>query len=156
VIQDFRDRVNGIAWIEASGVSYLVAGCGDGVVGAWQVQHGEDHCDTSLRWMTTKGVFDVKDATIQDVQGLSHLNRQLLTQREAVGEPAHRLREASKKLTTMASVVSNLKASSNTTVEPALTVSTLVEQLMQWLQQAQDPLCQDIVAAIVKTIDGYK
>ncbi|KAK3805552.1 MAG: WD40-repeat-containing domain protein [Benniella sp.] len=84
VIQDFQDRVNSVAWMEASGVNYLVAVCEDGVMGAWQVQHDGSRCDVSLRWMPTKGVLDVKDATLQDVQGLSHLNSMLLKQRGAV------------------------------------------------------------------------
>ncbi|KAK3816668.1 MAG: WD40-repeat-containing domain protein [Benniella sp.] len=91
VIRDFQDGVNGIAWIEAAGVSYLVTGCGDGVVGVWQILLDGDPCDVSLKWMTTKGVLDVEEATIQDVQGLSQINRKLLEQRGAVGGPIQRL-----------------------------------------------------------------
>jgi hypothetical protein len=81
VIQDFQDGVNDVVWIESLGVNSLVAGCFDGVV-------GEDQCDVSLRWKTTNGELDIKDETIQDVQGLSHLNRKLLKQQGALGEPA--------------------------------------------------------------------
>ncbi|KAK3816625.1 MAG: WD40-repeat-containing domain protein [Benniella sp.] len=155
VIQDFQDGVTRIDWSEVSGVNYLVAGCRDGVVGAWKVQIDEDRCDVSLKWMTARGVLDVNDTTIQDVQGLSHQNRQLLKQRGAVEDPINRLREVGKNVTTMASVVSKLKASSTATAEdPALGSGGSFEQLGQLLEQAKDPLIRDMVAVIVKNING--
>jgi hypothetical protein len=108
VIQDFQARVTHIAWTDVSGVSYLVAGCDDGVVGAWQVLLDGGRCDVSLKWMTTKGMLDVKDATIQDVQGLSPLNRKLLKQRGAVGEPVQGSNEAIKRVATVVSATSDL------------------------------------------------
>ncbi|KAK3816620.1 MAG: WD40-repeat-containing domain protein [Benniella sp.] len=155
-IRDFLDHVKDIAWVESSGVQYLVAGCEDGVVGAWQVLLDGDRCDISLKWMTTKGVLDVKDATIQGAQGLNQLYEKLLKQRGAVGEPSHRLLEASKKVATMASVVSKLKTPSSEVDSINLTANASVEQLEQWLEQAKGTLYQDIVAAIVKSINGYK
>jgi len=101
VIEDFQDSLSCYTWCEASDGNYLVTGRTDGVVGAWQLRHSEDHYDSPLRWMAGKGELDVTGAIIQDVHGLSHLNEQLLRQRGAVGEPIHRLQEASKKLTTM-------------------------------------------------------
>ena len=147
-----------IAWIETCGVSYLVAGCTDGVVGMWQVLVDEGYCDVSLKWKTTNGELDMKDATIQDVQGLSQLNRKLLKQRGAVGEPVHHLREARKKLATMASVVSNLKSTSERAVEnPSFTRSALAKELEQKFehkfQQAKDSLFQDLMA-VVENIHG--
>ncbi|KAK3810989.1 MAG: quinon protein alcohol dehydrogenase-like superfamily [Benniella sp.] len=96
-IQDFQSEVYDIARIESSNVNCLVAGCRDGVVGMWQVLVDDDHCDVSLKWKTTTGELDTKNADIHDAQGLSQLNRKLLKQRRAVGEPAHSVREASKK-----------------------------------------------------------
>jgi hypothetical protein len=128
-----------IAWIETSGASCLVAGCFDGSMGMWQVRTDDDHCSARLRWRATTGELVVKDATIQDVQGLDRLDRQLLEQRGAVGEPVHRLRDASKKLATMASVVSKLKTPSDRTEEhPALTKGALMEELEQRFQQMME------------------
>jgi WD40 repeat protein len=160
VIQDVPAKVSSIAWTEASGVNYLVTGFNNGAVGAWKVQIDEDLCDVSLSWMRTKGVLNMMDATIHDAQGLSPLNRQLLKQRGAVGDPIDRLREASK-VTTMASVVSKLKASSNNTAaeDPTLRPSGSLEQLKQLeqlLEQGNDPPFQDIVATIVRIIQRYK
>jgi hypothetical protein len=137
VIQDFQGVVYDIVWIKSSNVNYLVAGCSDGVVGMWQVLVDEDHCDVSLRWKTTSGELDMKDATIQDVQGLSQLNRKLLKQRGAVGEPADRLREAGKKVTTMVSVVAKLKgASESAAVEgPSFPGSDAIKELEQKFEQ---------------------
>jgi len=165
VIQDFQDEVNDITWIESSGHNYLVAGCGGGggVVGMWQVLVVGDRFDVNLKWMTTNGELDMKDAIIQDVQGLSQLNRKLLKQRGAVGDPAHTLREAGKKVAAMASVVSKLRITPDTAAaeSPAITSSALTKDLEQTFeqkfQQAKDSLFQfkdslflNVMAAVEK------
>jgi len=63
----------------------------------------------------TNGMLTVTDASIEDVQGLSGLNKELLRQRGAIGEPENLLHGASKKIAVMASVVSKLKPLSNET-----------------------------------------
>jgi WD40 repeat protein len=157
VIQDYKSNVLVMAWIEASDTNYLVAGCGDGSMGMWQVRIAEDHDHVSLCWRPTTGELDLEDANIQDVQGLNHLDRQLLKQRGALGEPVPRLRGASKKLATMASVVSKLGILSSKPAEDS-TVTTGVsgEQLGQSLELEKDPLFQDVVASIVKIIHRHK
>ncbi|KAK3820406.1 MAG: hypothetical protein J3Q66DRAFT_399788 [Benniella sp.] len=113
--------------------------------------------------MATNGGLNVHGATIQNAHGLSELNRQLLVQRGAVGKPTHRLREASKKVATMASVVSKLKTLSHRTDESlVLTVNLSVEQLERleqlekFLEQTRDPVWQELVASITKTIHENK
>ena len=59
----------------------MVAGCGDGVVGMWQVIMDEDRCQVRLHWKTTNGKFSAEDAIVQDVQGLSPLNERILMTR---------------------------------------------------------------------------
>jgi len=143
VIQDFQTSVIDIAWNKSFDLDYLAAGCGDGEVGMWQVLVSEERLGVSLRWKTSKGDLDLMDATIQDVQGLSQLNRKLLKQRGAVGDPAHRLREASKKATTMVSVVSKLKTLPDKDFEsPSLSSKAVVKELEQTFQQANDSLSQ--------------
>ncbi|KAK3828964.1 MAG: WD40-repeat-containing domain protein [Benniella sp.] len=160
VIQGFQDRVRDIVWIEASSVNYLITGCSDGTVGRWKVEMNEDPCPVTLQWSTMTGALNVNDASIQDVRGLSQLNRQLLAQRGAAGEPVHHLREASKKLVTMASAVSKLQTPSDKTKEdPASTTSVSMDQLEQWLEQGKGILDQDVVdvvASIVKVIHKHK
>jgi hypothetical protein len=51
---------------------------------------------------------------------LSQLNKQLLRQRGAIGEPEYLLHEAGKKVATMASVVSRLKQLSGCKVHESL------------------------------------
>jgi WD40 repeat protein len=145
VIQGFQRGVWDISWIEAPGVNYVATVCSDGAVGMWKMEIGEDHCHASLHWTVAKGELNVLNATIQDAKGLSELNNQLLVQRGAVGEPAHQLREASKKLAVMASVASKLKTLDKTDENPALTANASVEQLEQ-----------ELVAAIVDTVRRYK
>ncbi|KAK3816653.1 MAG: hypothetical protein J3Q66DRAFT_441040 [Benniella sp.] len=158
VIQDFQDRIGGIIWIGASGVDYLVAGYGNGVVGIWQVRYDRSHCDVSLKRMATNGMLDVKDATMRDVQGLSPLNRQLLKQRGAVGEPMQRLQGTSTNEVIMVSVVSNLEATSSDTAAGNSTLRGIgsLEQLEDLLEQAEDPFYRDMMAFIVKNITRSK
>ncbi|KAK3828430.1 MAG: hypothetical protein J3Q66DRAFT_434963 [Benniella sp.] len=159
VIQGFKAGVNAIEWIVASSVDYIATGCSEGVVAMWKVEGIEDHCDVhvSLHWGTVNGELNVEDTAIQNVQGLSQLNRQLLLQRGAVGEPVHRLREASKELATMASVVSQLKTPSNRPDEGlVLPGGPSVEQFEQWLEQGKGLLCQDFVAFIMEIIRRHK
>jgi len=109
VIRDFQHKVSNIAWVETPNAKYVVAGCWDGVVGMWQVIMDEDQCQVRLHWKKTNGMFDVQDATIQGVKGLDSLNKRILKQSGAVGEPAHREREGSKEEATVAPVVSKFK-----------------------------------------------
>jgi len=158
VIQGFQDEVMDIDWMEGLiGVNYLATGCKDGMVGMWKVEDDKDRCDVSLHWTTMRGVLNVVGATIQNVQGLSQLNKQLLLQRGAVGEPVHLLRDISKKLAITASVVSKLKAPLDKTEEsPALVTSLSIEQ---WLEQGKSILRQDAadaVISIVRVIHGCK
>ncbi|KAK3813981.1 MAG: WD40-repeat-containing domain protein [Benniella sp.] len=81
VIQDFQHGVKDIAWVQTPNAQYVVAGCEDGVVGMWQVIMDGDRCQVRLHWKTTNGMFNAEDAIIQDVQGLSPLNEQILMRR---------------------------------------------------------------------------
>ncbi|KAK3813183.1 MAG: WD40-repeat-containing domain protein [Benniella sp.] len=151
VIQGYKGSIMDIAWIESSGINYLVAGCLDGFVGMWQVRIDDHQSQVSLRWMSTNGKLDVEEATVQGLQGLSPLDMQLLKQRgAAVGEPAHRLREASKKVTAMTSAVSTLK--DGVVKDPDMTVHMMVEQLQQRVEQVQDPLFRNILSGFVRDI----
>ena len=76
-----------------------------------------DQSRVRMRWGLTNSQLVVEDTCVQDVQGLSDLNRRLLKQRGVTGEPNLRLSEAGKKVMSMASVVSKLKASSSSTTE---------------------------------------
>jgi hypothetical protein len=78
----------------------------------WQVVEDGDECHVRLRWRPVNGELVLEDTLIQDVHGLSQLNRQLLKQRGAAGDPFG-LREASKKVASMVSVISTLKQSSS-------------------------------------------
>jgi len=68
-------------------------------------------------------------ASIQDVRGLTSLNKQLLKQRGAKGEPENLFREAGKKVITMASAVSRMRKPSDRTVPgPSSTTNTSDEK----------------------------
>jgi hypothetical protein len=83
----------------------------------WELMDDGDLYNVRLRWSSMNNGLAVTDAGIQDVQGLSQLNKQLLKQRGAIGEPVHRLRDASRRLTSMVSMVSKLKLPPQNKVE---------------------------------------
>ncbi|KAK3828965.1 MAG: WD40-repeat-containing domain protein [Benniella sp.] len=131
-IQGFQDGVNAVLWTEDSGLHHLITGCSDGMVGRWKVEMNEDHCPVALHWMIMTDALNMNGVSIQDAQGLSQLNKQLLVQRGVVGEPVNRLREVGKKVATMASVVSKLKTHSVKTEEDPVSASVfLMDQLEQ-------------------------
>jgi len=109
VIQNITGAVNTIGWNATSYADFLVTGNGDGSVLKWEVMNGEDLCHVRLGWHITNGTLDVTGASIQDAQGLSRVNKQLLKQRGAIGEPENLFRASRNKLITMATVMSKVK-----------------------------------------------
>jgi len=101
-------------WMSPDDDSFIT-GDGGGSVRRWDVMKEGDQHRVRMRWSSTNGQLTLESACVQEVQGLSDLNKRLLKQRGATGEPSVRLREASTKVMTMASVVSKLKSSSSNT-----------------------------------------
>jgi len=108
VVENFQEGIRTIAWSTTQDTNYVTTGGRDGSVLMWHVEE-EDQYSVHLGWTATSGVLTVTGSSIQDVRGLSEPNRQLLKQRGANGEPELSLREAGKRVSTMASVVSKLK-----------------------------------------------
>ncbi|KAK3809436.1 MAG: hypothetical protein J3Q66DRAFT_405440 [Benniella sp.] len=117
MIEHFPDSVWCVAWSTSSDANYLLSGCYDGSMLKWQIIEDEGQCRVQLQWSASKGALTVTGSSIQDVHGLTTLNKQLLKQRGAIGEPENLLREASKKVILMASVVSKLKDMSDASAE---------------------------------------
>jgi len=155
VIESFHGIVFEIAWTEDAGANYLVTGCSDGLVGMWRVLVDKEQCRVSLHWTTTKGELNVLDATIEEAQGMSQLNKQLLKQRGAVGEPGHRLREANKTLGTMTSVASRLKTPLAIIEDPTLPSNAVKEQVDELIKRVKDPKLRDILSVCFKDIHEY-
>jgi len=126
VIKNFPHVVNCVSWSTSSDDNFLVTGCKDGSVLKWRVTEEEDQCSVQLQWCASNGSLTVTGASIQGACGLTTLNKQLLKQRGAIGEPEHLLRETSEKLITMASVVSKLKETSEDIAESSS--SSLLQQ----------------------------
>jgi len=133
--------IHPFVWI-SSNVDSFIGGCGDGSVRAWEVAREEDQYRVHTRWRSTNGQLTVEDACVQDVQGLSDLSKRLLKQRGATGEPTARLREASKNVMRMASVVSKLKSSSSNEatidLSPTSPATQPMRQSRQQTEQAMD------------------
>ena len=129
VVQTFDNIAQSIAWSTEPYYNCFITGYDNGVVRMWQVTDENGACSVRLRWGSMNGELGVGGASIQGVRGLSQLNEQLLKQRGALGEPYVRLREANKKLISMASVVSTLKRTPSKLVQdPAPPACPSVEQ----------------------------
>jgi hypothetical protein len=151
----FNDSIACVTCFELSGRLYVAAGSIEGPTGVWTVEREEDSCQLKMLWITTNGELAVRGSNFQGTNGLNKLNTRLLMQRGAIGEPNDILQEATKKLASMASVISKMKtpavaaASRNA---PALDPSTFMEQLKHQLKQraeeTQDPLVQSVITAL--------
>jgi WD40 repeat protein len=115
VMQDFQGAIRGVSWRIASDINYLVTGTENGSVLMWKITEGANQCRANAQWSATTGALVLTEASVQDTRGLSQLNKQLLKQRGAVGDPEHALRSASKKLIAMSTIVSRLKEASKET-----------------------------------------
>ena len=98
-----------VAWGPQSDTTYFVTASGNGLVLKWEVMDEEKSIRVRLLWNATNGTLAVTGAVMRGVRGLSSLNKELLKQHGAVGEPETLLRERSKKVATMTSVVSNFE-----------------------------------------------
>ena len=114
-IRNFQGPIFSVAWSTTSDLDQLITGGEDGSVLKWEVVREEKSHRVRLLWSATNGSLTVIGASIQDVHGLTPLNKQLLKQRGANGEPEGSLRGSSKKLIAMSSVISRLKVSSDST-----------------------------------------
>ncbi len=88
-IQDFSGAVRSIAWKRILDRDYLVTGCADKSVRQWEVRKEGEEYKVVLCWSSAHEILTVMDTFIEGVRGLSRINKQLLKQRGAVGEPFH-------------------------------------------------------------------
>jgi WD40 repeat protein len=113
VLQDFQGVISDITWIDDADGHLLATSCHDGSVRMWKVTGDGDGCQVQMRWGSDNNALVVTGANIQDADGMSELNNRLLQQRGAAGHPSRRSRDASKKMMTIASVVSKFQKSSD-------------------------------------------
>ncbi|KAF9360933.1 hypothetical protein BGX34_007411 [Mortierella sp. NVP85] len=113
VIQNIPGAINSVAWSTTYNAHFLVTGSADGSVLKWEVLTEGEQCNVRLSWSATNGTLAVTGASIQDAQGLNAINKRLLKQRGATGEPEGLFHEAGRKVSTMSSVVSLLKQPSD-------------------------------------------
>ncbi|KAF9275602.1 hypothetical protein BGZ68_010659 [Mortierella alpina] len=117
ILTEFERPISCIAWKESSsdGEDYLATGSVDKFVRAWQVMEDKEDKEKAhsvrLQWRSSHASLDVTEVNIQNAQGLSRIDIELLTQRGVVGKPIPPMNicSASDKLISMASVVSQMK-----------------------------------------------
>ncbi|KAG0301629.1 hypothetical protein BGZ98_008181 [Dissophora globulifera] len=86
VVEGFDGIITSICWNATPHGTYFAAGSSDKSVGVWKVIEEEDHCQVRLQWTSMHAIFDVSKTSIQNAQGLTRVNMELLQQRGAVGE----------------------------------------------------------------------
>jgi WD40 repeat protein len=86
-VENFPDSVYCVSWCASSDIQYLVTGCKDGSVLKWQVSEGKEQSRVQLRWSASKGALTVTGAVIKGASGLTMLDKKLLEQHGATGEP---------------------------------------------------------------------
>jgi WD40 repeat protein len=101
---DFQQIIRGIDSEHVYAITWM-----GGTLCVWRVIDDGDRCRVIPPWVNTTGELIVSGASVQSVRGLSQLNKKLLKQRGAEGEPEYQFIEASKKVVAMASVLSKLK-----------------------------------------------
>ncbi|KAF9277151.1 hypothetical protein BGZ68_009504, partial [Mortierella alpina] len=109
-LNDVDTSVNWLAWRESDAGSYIVTGNDENTVRMWRVTEEEDKLCFHLQWSSPHSSLNVKDANIQNADGLNRMQIQLLRQRGVVGEPIPPLsmRAAGEKLISMVSAVNRL------------------------------------------------
>ncbi len=91
VLQGFNRAVYSIAWKATNNVLYLASGSEDKSVRQWEVKRKQEGYQVKLSWSSGHEVLMVTEMLLKGVQGLSQVNKRLLQQRGAVGEPVSRL-----------------------------------------------------------------
>ncbi|MCX8567011.1 MAG: WD40 repeat [Glomeribacter sp. 1016415] len=81
-IRDFTGEVYSVAWKATSEGSYLLTGSGDQFVRQWEIGEG-DGVQVRLSWMSPHAELNVNETLIEEVVGLSEMNRALMKQRGA-------------------------------------------------------------------------
>jgi hypothetical protein len=87
VLQNLGCEITGVCWRTTSDGDYLIVSFMDGSILMWKVIELDNSYRVDLQWNTSKGALHLTGAHIEGVRGLSQLNKQLLAQRGAVGEP---------------------------------------------------------------------
>ncbi|KAF9437917.1 hypothetical protein BGZ76_010547 [Entomortierella beljakovae] len=84
VLQDFCGTVQKIAWHRTLEGTYMAVGSSDKSVRLWKLIVEDDRYRVQLCWSSSHDQLAIRDATLQDAEGLSPVYKQLLKQRGAI------------------------------------------------------------------------
>jgi len=87
VAQNLPGLISSVAWNRLSGTDYLIAGREDGSLLSWRIVEDKDQYRVCMHWSVMNESLAVTGTSIQDVRGLTALEKELLKQRGATGEP---------------------------------------------------------------------
>ncbi|KAG0210252.1 hypothetical protein BGX31_001951 [Mortierella sp. GBA43] len=83
VIPCCSGKISGICWRATSDTNNLAVGCENGSILMWKLTEDGDSYRTDLQWGNLTGALVLEGLSIQDIRGLSQLNKELLKQRGA-------------------------------------------------------------------------
>jgi WD40 repeat protein len=152
VIQELDCHVRAVQWVKTSDANYVVTGYDEGTMIVWKLVVDGGQYRPRLYWKSIKGDLDANGTILQDAQGLSRSNKELLRQRKAIGEPGNRFRDAAKKLTSLASVISKLKAASSATGESLVASANDSVGQVEQANEAQVQEIQGVSAALIQAL----
>ncbi|KAF9898231.1 hypothetical protein BX616_004314, partial [Lobosporangium transversale] len=115
VIPSEGGEVKKLVWNTFEGGCFLVTGCMGGSIRMWQIVKEGDQYQYRLKWSTKQTFLNARNMCIQDVVGLSAVNRELLMQRGAIKEQSQALVvcDASKQIVTASPIGRKSKAASS-------------------------------------------
>ncbi|KAF9287690.1 hypothetical protein BGZ68_001409 [Mortierella alpina] len=113
VIGEYRGVIRSIACFSDDSGLYFATGCDDKSVIVWHATKDESGYHISLHWSSSHAALVTSGTNIQDAEGLSKINAQLLKQRCAIGDPKPKFREVVDTQQSVKSAVSKWKELSN-------------------------------------------
>ncbi|KAK3821638.1 MAG: hypothetical protein J3Q66DRAFT_367329 [Benniella sp.] len=85
-IKNFQGRVWSLDWLATTEADYLITGCRDRSLLKWQIIEEGEQCRAQLCWRVTNGLLNTGGIVMEDVKGITELDKQVLSQRGTENE----------------------------------------------------------------------
>ncbi len=145
--------VNSVKWRTTSQGLFLATAGADKTIRYWQVMDGKnDETKAKLLWSSRQTVLVAPDAYIENVKGLSEVNRDLLEQRGAIQKSLSKPSVDSKKDYKEPAVVNTKQNVAPLATAPQTFFAPQSQQLMRTSMSARPPVIQQYVQPVAQNI----